>query len=238
MAAAVRAALIPKRRSAVEKERTVASTAARLYMTAPESANDTPHASPETPRRHARRRLRVAVLDPHPFSRLRLATMATNAGLEVGVAAAPGDDAVALVVDTRCDAVLLAAAEPASLSGGLAAQLDRAVLVCSENTSPEMVRAADGMGAMGFLLKPVQAAQLAPALTIAVARFADTRFLRCALEERKVIERAKGRLMSLHGATEEAAFRWLRRRAMNTRRRMADVARDVLGTSAESQPAR
>ena len=216
----------------------MASTAARLYMTAPECTNETPHDALEIARQRTPPRLRIAVLDPHPFSRLRLATMATSAGLEVGVAAAPGDDAVALIVDTRCDAVLLAAPEPASLSGKLGVQLDCAVVVCSENTSTEMVRAADGFGAMGFLLKPVQAAQLAPALAIAVARFADTRSLRCALEERKVIERAKGRLMRLHGATEEAAFRWLRRRAMNTRRRMADVARDILGTSTESQTGR
>jgi response regulator NasT len=238
MAAAVARCADPRVPFGRGKESAVASTAARLYMTAPECANETPHDALEIARHRMRRRLRIAVLDPHPFSRLRLATMATSAGLEVGVAAAPGDDAVALVVDTRCDAVLLAATEPASLSGGLGAQLDCAVVVCSENTSTEMVRAADGFGAMGFLLKPVQAAQLAPALVIAVARFADTRSLRCALEERKVIERAKGRLMSLHGATEEAAFRWLRRRAMNTRRRMADVARDILGRSTESQTVR
>jgi response regulator NasT len=84
---------------------------------------------------------------------------------------------------------------------------------------------------MAFLVQPIQPSQLAPTLELAVARFSDARVLRCALEERKIIERAKGRLMMLHGTTEEDAFRWLRRRAMTTRRRMADVARDVLGTS-------
>ena len=48
---------------------------------------------------------------------------------------------------------------------------------------------------MAYLLKPLRPAELAPALDLAVARFAETRQLRRTLEERKVIERAKGRLM-------------------------------------------
>jgi len=216
----------------------VTLTAATLDTTAPECLDGETTGSPEATRERSRARLRVAVLDSHPFSRLRLATMVTNSGLEVGVAAAPGDDALELVVDTGCDAVLLAANDPGRLIASAAPQFPRAVVVCSENTSVEMVHAAERIGAMGFLHKPVPAAQLGPTLAIAVARFTDALALRAALEDRKVIERAKGRLMTLHGTTEETAFRWLRRRAMNSRRRMADVARDVLGTSGLLQPAR
>ena len=48
------------------------------------------------------------------------------------------------------------------------------------------------------------------------------------LIDRKVIERAKGRLMQRHSLTEEQAFQRLRRAAMDTRRPMVDIAPAVL----------
>ena len=48
------------------------------------------------------------------------------------------------------------------------------------------------------------------------------------LEERKVIDRAKGRLIDEHGLSEADAFQFLQRSAMSTRRRMIDVADEVL----------
>jgi response regulator NasT len=48
------------------------------------------------------------------------------------------------------------------------------------------------------------------------------------LEARKAIDRAKGRLMDEHGMTEGEAWRFLQTGAMNTRRKIADVAADVI----------
>lgn len=54
---------------------------------------------------------------------------------------------------------------------------------------------------------------------------------RAALEERKVVERAKGVLMSAQSITEEAAYRLLRDKAMNQNRRLVDVAESVLSVT-------
>jgi two-component system, response regulator PdtaR len=81
---------------------------------------------------------------------------------------------------------------------------------------------------MGFLLKPLRPAELAPALDLAIARFEETRQLKQSLEGRKVIERAKGTLMARLGLTEDEAFRRLRRAAMDSRRPMVDIARALL----------
>ena len=83
-------------------------------------------------------------------------------------------------------------------------------------------------GVMAFLLKPLRAAELAPVLDLAVARFRETRELRRTLEDRKVIERAKGRLMARYQLTEDEAFRRLRRAAMDSRRPMVEIARALL----------
>src|SRR3989442_13238085 len=81
---------------------------------------------------------------------------------------------------------------------------------------------------MAYLLKPLRPAELAPALDLAVARFAETRQLKQTLEDRKVIERAKGTLMARFGLTEDEAFKRLRRAAMDSRKPMGDVARALL----------
>ena len=81
---------------------------------------------------------------------------------------------------------------------------------------------------MAYLLKPLRPAELAPALDLAVARFGEVKSLRARLDERKVIERAKGALMRRYGLSEEDAFQRLRRAAMDSRRSMAEIARALL----------
>jgi response regulator NasT len=55
---------------------------------------------------------------------------------------------------------------------------------------------------------------------------------RSALEERKVIDRAKGILMKMKNISEEDAYALLRRTAMNENRKIAEVAQSVV-TAAE-----
>ncbi len=71
-------------------------------------------------------------------------------------------------------------------------------------------------GAMAYLVKPFQKRDLLPAIEMATSRFAEIRALedevsglRERLEARKLIERAKGVLMSQHRMSEPEAFRWI-----------------------------
>ena len=85
---------------------------------------------------------------------------------------------------------------------------------------------------MACLIEPLRAAQVAPTIDLAVARFRDARALRQALADRKVIERAKGLLMAQERLTEDEAFRRLRRSAMDTQRPLAEIARAILFSTA------
>ena len=74
-----------------------------------------------------------------------------------------------------------------------------------------------------------------PVLEVAIARFNQFQTLRreletakSSLEERKVIERAKGILMKRRGLGEDEAFRLLRSMAMDRKMRLAAVARQVV----------
>jgi response regulator NasT len=88
---------------------------------------------------------------------------------------------------------------------------------------------------LAYLVKPVEAHQLGPALQVARARFEEldsltkeNLSLRNTLESRKIIERAKGVLMKRYRWFEADAFRRLQRCAMNRRVSMVDLAKAIL----------
>jgi hypothetical protein len=90
----------------------------------------------------------------------------------------------------------------------------------------------------GYLVKPFRDAQLGPAIELTVSRFRELKGLRAelantkdALEARKVIERAKGLLMERHQMTEAEAFRRIRKRGMDTRKSIREVAEALLLTN-------
>lgn len=79
-----------------------------------------------------------------------------------------------------------------------------------------------------MLVRPLRPEDVGPTLDIAVARFRELRRLRRALADRPVVEQAKTCLMTRDGLSEPDAFGWLRRRAMERRVRIDDVARSVV----------
>jgi response regulator NasT len=172
--------------------------------------------------------LRVAVLDAEVESREQLVSAIAGAGLEVCVEGPPRPSIVGLIHRAACDAALVGIDDPAGSPIRLAPNIECALILCSQNTGPDMMVAARKMGAMGFLVRPIRSEQIVPTLALATSIFREGQPLRRTLAERKTIEQAKGRVMERRGMTEDAAFRWLRRRAMDTRTRIADVARDVL----------
>jgi len=99
----------------------------------------------------------------------------------------------------------------------------------------DLVRRALEEHVLAYLIKPVEAHHLGPALQVAWARFGELRgmteenaSLRQTLQNRKIIERAKGVLMKRHRWTEQEAFRRLQRGAMDRRVAMIDLAQSIL----------
>jgi two-component system, response regulator PdtaR len=182
--------------------------------------------------RRAAARWRVGIVDDHEPSRVDLRAAVAAAGGEVVGEASRGADALALVAGARPDVVVFAVGLPDGDGVAAAAAVTTTtacpVVLFTSHTRDELVARAQTAGVMAYLLKPLRPAELAPVLDLAVARFAETRQLRRTLEERKVIERAKGRLMDRLDLSEEEAFRRLRRAAMNSRRPMVEIARALL----------
>jgi response regulator NasT len=99
----------------------------------------------------------------------------------------------------------------------------------------DLIRKSLELFYLTYLIKPVEAYQLTPAIEIAWSRFdtfrqlaAENAALRQSLQNRKIIERAKGVLMQRNRWSEADAFRRLQRGAMNRRTTMVDLAEAVL----------
>jgi response regulator NasT len=97
------------------------------------------------------------------------------------------------------------------------------------------VEQARDAGALAYLVKPFQKSDLIPAIEVALARHAELTSLERnvldleeRLEARKVIDRAKGRLMDDHGLDEHGAWRFIQSEAMNNRVKVGEIARRVI----------
>jgi response regulator NasT len=105
----------------------------------------------------------------------------------------------------------------------------------------DLVERARDAGAMAYLIKPFEKRDLLPAIEMATARFAQITALEAEvqglaerLETRKIVERAKGALMTAHTMTEPQAFRWIQRAAMDNRTTMRAVAELILESGTEA----
>ena len=178
-------------------------------------------------------RWRVAVLDSDAPSRVEVREAVAEAGGVVAVEAPFRLDAVSLTEQTRPDVVIMAPALLAPRELGLmpriTARLDCPAVLFTRDTDGEVLKQANKAGVMGFMLKPLRPAELAPTLDLALARFREIRRLQRARADRQVVDQAKVKLMADQHVPEAEAFRWLRRQAMDSRQCLGDVAREVLG---------
>jgi len=184
-------------------------------------------------------RWRVVLVDDHEPSRTALRSAVAAAGGVIVGESVRSSDALAMVRHASPDVLVCAAGLPDGdgvHAAGQVAQADCPVVLFTSHTDEALVERARRAGVMGFLLKPLRPAELAPVLDLAIARFKDNRELRQSLEGRKVIERAKGTLMARLGLTEDEAFRRIRRAAMDNRRPMVDIARALLVSETVAKP--
>ncbi len=182
---------------------------------------------------------RVVIAEDEAIIRLDLKELLQEDGYDVVGETGRGDEAVELVRDLRPDLVILDIKMPGldglSAAREIAADRLAAVLMVTAFSQRELVEQARDAGALAYLVKPFQKSDLIPAIEVALGRFAeltalerDLEDLQARLDARKVIDRAKGRLMDEHGMTEQDAWRFLQQQAMTNRVRNDEIARRVI----------
>ena len=183
--------------------------------------------------------LKLVVVEDDATVRLFLRESCTQLGHLVAGEAATGTDMVRTVLDLEPDVVVFDIHLPRLNGLDALRQIYQervtAAVAITADRDQDLVRRALEEHVLAYLVKPVEAHQLGAALLIAWDRFKELRQLadenanlRQTLQNRKIIERAKGVLMKRHRWSEAEAFRRLQRGAMNSRVTMIQLAQDVL----------
>ncbi len=182
---------------------------------------------------------RIVVAEDEAIIRMDLREMLQEEGYEVVAECGRGDEAVALVREHTPDVALLDIKMPGldgiSAAREISSERLAAVVLVTAFSQRELIEEASDAGVQGYVVKPFERHDLAPAIEVAIARFRAERTLAEQVSDaeerlaaRKVLDRAKGVLMDRDGLTETAAFEFLQKTAMASRRPMRAVADDVL----------
>jgi response regulator NasT len=183
--------------------------------------------------------VRVVIAEDEAIIRLDLKEILEEEGYEVVGETGRGDEAVQLVKDLAPDLAILDIKMPGM--DGLAAAREisgerrAAVLILTAFSQRDLIEQARDSGALAYLVKPFQKSELIPAIEVALGRFAEVKALEREvqsleeqLETRKLVDRAKGQLMDVHGLNESDAFSFIQKTAMRQRVTMKQVAEQII----------
>jgi response regulator NasT len=117
----------------------------------------------------------------------------------------------------------------------LTRSVSRPIAMFVDRSDSASIEAAVEAGVSAYIVDGLKKERVKPILDMAVIRFnAFSRLQReladakSALEDRKVVERAKGILMKLRNLSEEEAYALMRQTAMNEKKKMAEIAQSVV----------
>jgi response regulator NasT len=183
--------------------------------------------------------LRIAVADDEPDMRDYFAKILPRLGHQVVAVARDGGELVERCRAERPDLVItdIKMPEMDGIDAAVALYKDTPlpVILVSAFHDAELIERAEADHIMGYLVKPIKQADLGPVIALAMRRFEqfqelrkEAADLRQALEDRKLIERAKGILMKKAGLDEASAFRRLQKLASDRNLKLVEIARILL----------
>lgn len=181
---------------------------------------------------------RVLIVDDDPHLNALLGETLRSAGFEV-TSAENVDEAIAAVATSRPDLAVLdikmQGASGLDLGAALRDDFGLPFVFLSLMDDEETVRRASEMGAVAYLVKPLDMRNCLPTIEAAFARAEELRRLRetetqlsTALQQSREISMAIGLLMERFRVDRDTAFEKLRDDARARRRRMSEVAEELL----------
>lgn len=199
----------------------------------------------DMPGTHANSRcLRIALADDDPSIRDVLTKMVGLLGHQVVAAAQTGRELLEATRAAQPD-LIIADIQMPDLDGLDAASeiydhRPTPIILVTGYTDREFIERAERSHVLAYLVKPIKATDLEPAIALAMRRFQEfqtlqeeTADLKKALADRKVIERAKGIMMKHLNIDEQEAFRRLQKLASSKNQKLIDIANMIL-TAAEA----
>lgn len=168
----------------------------------------------------------IIVVEDESIVRMDIIEMLKEAQYEIVAEAGNGEKALELVDKFRPDLVIMDIKMP-KLNGLKASKIiskkyDIPILILTAYSHCEYVEEAKQTNIVGYIVKPISEAQLLPAVEIALSQSNSLNQLRIEVDNtkkqmnnRKLVEKAKGLLMEQLNLSEEAAYQKLRRKSMD-----------------------
>lgn len=181
--------------------------------------------------------MKILIADDESIIRLGLKAMLEQLGHDV-VTALNGREAIQMATRFEPDLAILDIKMPYTDGLQAAKTLARThplpILLLTAYSEQDLIEKATDLPIQGYLIKPIKPAELSAAITVAYKRFVEQQMLadradklQETLEMRKLVDRAKGKLMET-GLSEEEAYQAMQREARNKGRTIKDVALAIL----------
>lgn len=183
--------------------------------------------------------LRIAVVEDEREMRDYFGEVLPRLGYQVVVAARTGRELLERGRSLEFELLITDIKMPELDGIDLAAEVNRTrrvpVLLVSAHHDDALLSRLGPDFIMGYLVKPVSEADLKTSITVVLKRFQhfvalikEASDLRQALEDRKVVERAKGVIMKRLRVDEDEAFRRLRKMASDHNLKLLEVGQRVI----------
>jgi response regulator NasT len=188
-------------------------------------------------------KLRIVLVDAQPDRAGDLRKALVECGYDVVAQLSERDDLRARLTGLAADVIIIDMQSPdrdvLEDMRRIHSDAPRPILMFVDESDSDSIRAAVRAGVSAYVVGDLDRRRVKPIVEVAIARFEEAQALRQELdaarerlEDRKVIDRAKGLLMSRRGASEEEAYGMLRKMAMDRKAKIVDIARQVVDMAA------
>lgn len=183
--------------------------------------------------------VRILVIDPHAIRRAIIEAGLRDAGFDQVTVLGDTRGLVEQIYKIDPDVILMDFENPSRDTLEQMFQVSRAVrrpiAMFVDQSDGATIEAAIDAGVSAYIVDGLKRERVRPIIEMSISRFRAFEKLRTELEEtksalneRKVVEKAKGILMKSRGIGEEEAYALLRKTAMNQSRRIADIAASLV----------
>ena len=176
---------------------------------------------------------KIIVAEDEPITRMDICEMLVSAGYYVVGEASNGLQAVELCRKCRPDLVLMDIKMP-KLDGIQAAELlleeniVEAIIMLTAYSGKEFIDKVKEIGAIGYIVKPIDERSLIPQVEIAIAKGKEIKLMREKISSITIIDKAKEKLMEKYKLSENDAYKRLRKLSMDKQRSVLETSKNII----------